>query len=146
MQTREVDTKQSDKAFKKVMTRIETLDQVFSKYIRLRDSKVYGFKRFKCISCGGLYGFDEGDCGHFVKRANMATRFNEDNCHAQCVYCNRFLAGNYDRYKKSLEDMLGCDKVEELIRLGRTTKKYSKSEIEDLIKHYRDKIKEYENG
>ena len=123
------------------MNRIDTLDQVFSKYIRLRDSNG---KSFRCISCGHVYNFDEGDCGHFVKRSNMATRFDEENCYAQCVYCNRFMDGNYERFRENLENKIGKEKVDELIRRGHTTKKYSKSEIEDLIKYYRERIKEFE--
>lgn len=32
-------------------TAIERLDKIFSLYIRLRDSRAFGFKAFKCISC-----------------------------------------------------------------------------------------------
>lgn len=27
------------------------------------------------------------DCGHYFSRRSMATRFNEDNCNAECSYC-----------------------------------------------------------
>lgn len=68
-------------------TLINKLDKIFSLYIRLRDSKLYGYKYFKCISCGKVKPFEQQDCGHFFSRRHMATRFHEDNCHGECRYC-----------------------------------------------------------
>ena len=124
--------------------RIDVLDKVFSKYIRLRDSKPYGFKAFKCISCGRVLSIEQADAGHFVKRSNMATRFNEMNVHAQCISCNRFHDGNYEEFRKNLEDKFGVQKMAHLLQLGHCTVKYSNSDIEEMIKYYRKKIKELE--
>lgn len=66
---------------------IDKLDKVFSLYIRMRDSKQYDFHAFRCISCGQIKSFDQADCGHYFSRTHMATRFSEDNCHAECSYC-----------------------------------------------------------
>lgn len=124
------------------MKRTDVLDQVFSEYIRLRDSKGSGFKTFRCISCGRILPFAMADCGHFMKRGNMATRWDEDNCAAQCISCNRFRDGNYDAFRRSLAIKLGQDKVEELIRRGHQTVKFSKSEIDEKIRYYKEQIKE----
>ena len=124
------------------MNRDEKLDKVFSEFIRLRDSKPYGFTSFRCISCGRVLPFSMADCGHFVKRSNMATRWDEENCHAQCIDCNRFRDGNYEEFRKNLVIKLGSGKVEELIRRGHQTVKFSKSEIDEKTKYYKDKIKE----
>mgnify|MGYP000753767064 CR=1 FL=1 len=51
------------------------LDVVFAKYIRLRDVMPNGM--FRCISCGNILPFDESDCGHYINRQHMATRFSE---------------------------------------------------------------------
>lgn len=64
---------------------VAKLDKVFSLYIRLRDSMPNGY--FKCISCNQIKRFDQADCGHFYSRTHMATRFDEDNCSAECSYC-----------------------------------------------------------
>lgn len=61
------------------------LDDVFSKYIRLRDAMPSGL--FRCISCGQIKPISQADCGHFHSRVHMNTRFDEDNCHAECRYC-----------------------------------------------------------
>ncbi|MFK2167960.1 recombinase, partial [Bacteroides fragilis] len=44
------------------------LDKVFSLYIRLRDSKPFNYRFFKCISCGEIKPFEQADCGHFHSR------------------------------------------------------------------------------
>lgn len=70
-----------------VRTLIVKLDKVFSLYIRLRDSRAFGYRGFKCISCGQIKPFAKADCGHYYSRKNMATRFDEDNCHSECSQC-----------------------------------------------------------
>lgn len=64
---------------------VKKLDRVFALYIRLRDTMPNGYVR--CISCGQIKSFEDVDCGHFHSRTHMATRFHEDNCHAECRYC-----------------------------------------------------------
>ena len=63
----------------------DRLDTVFSKYIRLRDAMPSG--TFRCISCGKIKTLDQADCGHYFSRTHMSTRFDEDNCNAECRYC-----------------------------------------------------------
>ena len=61
------------------------LDKVFSAYIRLRDAMPNGC--FRCISCGQIKRFEQGDCGHYHSRTHMATRWEPDNCHMECRAC-----------------------------------------------------------
>lgn len=72
---------------KSVSALVRKLDRVFSEYIRLRDSKPYGYKYFKCISCGMVKPYEQMDCGHFIGRTHMATRFDEKNCNGECKSC-----------------------------------------------------------
>ena len=71
---------------------IAKLDTVFSEYIRLRDSNKEGI--CKCITCGEYKHWREMDAGHFISREHMATRWEEENAHAQCPSCNRFKSGS----------------------------------------------------
>lgn len=75
-------TKKSDKRYW-----IDKLDQVFSLYIRMRDSREFGYRAFRCISCGDVKPFEQMDCGHFVSRNAMAIRWNEQNCNGECASC-----------------------------------------------------------
>lgn len=112
------------------------LDKVFSLYIRLRDSKPFGYKFFKCISCGEIKPFEKGDCGHFWSRKNMSLRYSELNCSCECSFCNRFKADHLIGYEKNLIAKIGKQKFDMLVIQVHQTKKYSDFELQELIKYY----------
>ncbi|MEY2867760.1 MAG: hypothetical protein RIR01_160 [Bacteroidota bacterium] len=119
----------------------DKLDKVFSLYIRLRDADENGF--CTCYTCGKVAHYKEMQNGHFWSRTHLSTRFNENNCKVQCVGCNIFKKGNYIEYTKRLLKELGEEKFNELERLKNSTVKISKTEYEQMIEHYNQKIKEY---
>ena len=119
---------------------VRKLDEIFSKYIRLRDSKAFGFQAFRCIACGQIKPFEQMDCGHFVGRTHMATRFDEENCHGECRACNRMSADHIIYYQRNLEAMIGRERVDLLLARGRQPKKWSAYELELLIEHYKQQI------
>ena len=114
------------------------LDKVFSEYIRKRDTR-NGV--FKCISCGRILLYEQADCGHYINRKHMATRFDEMNCNAQCRSCNRFDEGNIQGYRRGLVAIYGEQKVTLLEAKKHNFRKYSDFEYEVLIKHYKEEIK-----
>jgi len=113
---------------------------VFSKYIRLRDSDVNGY--CKCISCGRIRFYkDQMDAGHFIpKNRGNYYWFHEDNVHAQCRHCNSFLHGNLSEYRANLIKKIGQQKFDLIHYNGKVS--YSTFEYNQLIRYYRDKIKE----
>lgn len=114
----------------------ETLDRIFSEYIRLRD-RIPGTQKCKCISCGKVQDWKEMDCGHFINRKHKSTRWAEKNCHAQCRACNRFDEGCMSGYSLGLIRKYGKDIIELLHYQKQQTVKYSQFEIDALCKHYR---------
>ena len=114
------------------------LDKIFSEYIRKRDTR-NGV--FKCISCGRLLPYEQADCGHYINRKHMATRFDEMNCNAQCISCNRFDEGNIQGYRRGLVSLYGEQQVNLLEAKKHNFRKYSDFEYEVLIKHYKEEIK-----
>lgn len=112
----------------------EVADRVFSLYIRRRDCPD-GVGR--CISCGKLITVETCDCGHYIPRGNMATRYYERNCAAQCRPCNRYKDGNLVGFTIGLVERYGDGIIEELNALKHTTTKFSKSDYEELIKKYK---------
>ena len=114
------------------------LDKVFSEYIRKRDTR-NGV--FKCISCGSILPYEQADCGHYVNRKHMSTRFDEMNCNAQCRSCNRFDEGNIQGYRRGLVALYGEQQVNLLEAKKHNFRKYSDFEYEVLIKHYKEEIK-----
>lgn len=118
----------------------EKLDRVFSQYIRLRDM-IGNTRTFQCISCGRILPITQADCGHYINRQHMATRFSEVNCKAQCRSCNRFDEGNMQGYRRGLVRKYGEQKVELLESMKYQTCKYSEFEYKALIDHYKKEIK-----
>lgn len=115
------------------------LDRVFSQYIRLRDM-LPNTTVFRCISCGNIYHIKEADCGHYINRSHMSTRFSEVNCNAQCKRCNRFDEGNMSGYRRGLVMKYGEQRVLLLESSKNDIRKYSDFEYEALIEHYKNEI------
>lgn len=111
------------------------LDKEFSLYIRLRDCMPNGY--FRCISCGQIKPFEQADCGHYINRQHMNTRFDEMNCNAQCRHCNRFMEGNIQNYRKGLISKYGKQRIILLEAKQNIIRKYSDFEYEQLIKYYK---------
>src|SRR3990167_553669 len=80
------------------------LDKYFSEYIRLRDSKD-GICR--CVTCGKLFFWKNGDCGHFISRKYLSLRWDEKNCGAQCKSCNLFNQGEQYKFVKAINTRWG---------------------------------------
>lgn len=115
------------------------LDRVFSRYIRLRDM-IGDTKTFRCISCGQIKPIGQADCGHYINRQHMATRFSEVNCHAQCRSCNRFDEGNLQGYRRGLVAMYGEQRVRILEAMKYEARKYSEFEFEALTAHFKKEV------
>ena len=127
--------KRSEKKSPSLSALVERLDKVFSKYIRLRDAMPSGM--FRCISCGKIKPIEQADCGHFHSRTHMSTRFDEDNCHAECRYCNRFSADHLIGYRENLIRKIGEQRFLLLDVKAHETRKWSHFELEQLAKYYK---------
>lgn len=115
---------------------VAKLDKVFSLYIRLRDSKPFGYKYFKCPTCGRILPFEQADCSHYFSRRSNSTRFDEDNCMAECRYDNRFNAEHLHKLREALIHRIGEKKFQILEWKHNQTKKWNDFELKELIKYY----------
>lgn len=107
---------------------------VFNKYIRIRD------KAQPCISCGSKLG-SKFDASHYYSAGGHSNvRFDEDNVHASCVYCNQFLHGNLLNYQIGIQQRIGADKLIELHAKAHETRKYTREELKEIIENYKQKI------
>lgn len=114
---------------------IAKLDKVFSRYIRLRDTMPNGY--FRCISCGKIKPYKQADCGHYHSRRHMATRFDEDNAHAECRACNRFSADHLIQYEKNIITKIGRQRFDKLAWKAGQTMKWTDFELIELTKYYK---------
>jgi hypothetical protein len=123
---------------------VKKLDRVFSVYIRLKESDGKGF--CTCITCGKMHHYKGIHNGHFIPRDRKATRFNEMNCHPQCVYCNYHKHGQPDIYRSRLIEMYGKEEVEKLERLAQMGGADDSISLQQKIKEYKEKVKALKKG
>lgn len=117
-------------------------DKWFSIFIRLRDASFGGMVR--CITCGNFKFWKSGDldCGHYQKRGNFATRYDERNCAAQCRKCNRYHSGRDDIFAIRIDERHGPGTAERLrILAGQKGGKWTKLDFELKAAEYREKAK-----
>ena len=102
--------------------------KAFNAFIRNRDAVRLGGR---CYTCG-----KPGDqAGHYIHGHN-SVRFNEILCNLQCFNCNHYASGNLGVYGERLIAEHGLEKIKELRKLANQTKRFSKAELEEVIKTY----------
>jgi MoaA/NifB/PqqE/SkfB family radical SAM enzyme len=111
------------------------LDKIFGQYIRTRDTDLDGFGA--CISCGRPRKLQ---AGHFIKRQHLQVRWNEKNCHGQCVYCNKWLGGNELEYEQVLIKKYGQNEVNKLLAGKRGNPHFRQHDYLAMIEEYKVKL------
>ena len=118
---------------------LKELQTVFNTFIRVRD------KDKGCISCGKPL-IKKYDAGHFYSvGSSPELRFNENNVHGQCVYCNQHLHANIHAYTERLPLRIGEYTFKELKSLRGVSNKLTIKELIDLKQVYKNKIKDLES-
>lgn len=117
---------------------VRKLDIIFSTYIRLRDSND-GY--FQCCSCGQFKPYEQADAGHYINRRYMATRWREDNVHAQCRHCNRFSEGNGSGYTRFIIRKYGMERLDYLDALKNERAGFTDSDLILMIDDYKARVK-----
>jgi hypothetical protein len=108
--------------------------KVFNAYIRQRDSQD-GY--FTCISCGQVKDTSVMDAGHYVPvKGSSALRFDEYNVNGECKSCNGFDQFHLIGYRRNLIDKVGERKVMELEHQHRLIKKWTRTELNEIIETY----------
>ena len=110
------------------------LDKLFSIYIRRRFEDKHG--RVLCVTCGDRLHWKEANAGHFIKRQFLATRYDERNCHVQCVRCNLYRGGELIEYYGFMLHEYGPGVVEELKEMKDTTAKFTRTDLMAMIDRY----------
>lgn len=114
--------------------------KAFSEYIRLRDSDENGY--CKCFTCPNIRHWKAIDCGHGVGRQHKATKYHEQNNHAQCKHCNGFEGGRTDVYSKEVDKRYGAGTWDKLQVMSRQVCKRGKFEIDVMTDYYKKLAKE----
>ena len=139
-------------------------DNLFSKYIRLRDSEykevdsVYGWYG-KCVTCSykklvayidddGKLRFTRGwDAGHLVSRGNLFLRYDEENVNLQDSFrCNRMRSGEIAKYRVEVDKKYGEGTAQKLEMLAAVNRHHhlKRKDLEQIIQDCTEAIKFYE--
>lgn len=94
-------------AIKSRSERAKDAQEVFNRYIRLRDADL------GCISCDKPSTWPgQWHASHFRSvGAASSIRFNEYNVHKSCSVCNNYLSGNISSYRPRLIEKIGEARV-----------------------------------
>jgi len=115
--------------------RIDPLDTLFSKYIRLHDD-------YTCQRCG--VKSENVQCAHFNGRGRKSIRWDEDNACTLCMGCHAFLDAQPLDKLGFFRKRLGVRKFNLLLARMRIT--YPKPDKKAIDLYLRIKIKECEHG
>jgi hypothetical protein len=115
---------------------IKKVDAAFSVFVRLNHADENG--NVKCVTCGKVMPWKESQAGHFVKRGHAAVRWDERNVYPQCAGDNLFKNGAQDEMALHIIKTHGVDVLDELMRLKHTAKKWTTSELRELLEQYRE--------
>jgi hypothetical protein len=122
---------------------IKEADKWFSKYIRLRDSK-NGIGT--CITCHRKKDWKYMDCGHYIKRQHISTRYDEQNCNIQCKHCNAFEQGANEKYKVAIDIKYGKGVADELELKKQMRAKLSTKDLLFIADYYKSKFNDIQRG
>ena len=110
------------KGGKTVSDLIHMADRVFSLFIRWRDTwETVGGRVGRCVTCNRVFLWAELQCGHWIRRENWGTRWEDRNCHAQDVVCNNYKGGAEEAHAAAIEaihDRGTCDRLRVLARVN----------------------------
>jgi len=139
---KQVSEKKAKAETAKVMTGaaslIDDFDDLISKYVRLRETDENG--NLQCFTCPNVFKWTIMQCGHFVPRSALSTRWLLQNLKPQCRNCNEHLAGNLKVFEELLEkETPGI--VEFLKEQSRIVTKPEKDELKQQIIDYKQKVK-----
>lgn len=133
--------KQHQEALDKLRPRqwyVNQAQKAVNAYIRSRDSGL------PCISCGKhKTGYD---AGHYLARStHPELRFDEDNIHAQCYYCNNYSKNAHAAYRGNLINRIGLERVEALEHTHPAAK-WSIDDLKSIKAEYVKKLKGLQNS
>ena len=107
------------------------LDAVFSKWIRAK----YPAECYTCRATDKTL-----QCGHFVSRQYLVTRWDENNCRPQCVGCNMFGNGKPLDFEERLKTELGSELVEKMKASRHQMMKVDRNWYTSQIELYKNKL------
>ena len=118
-------------------------DRVFSLFIRWRDTVDTVNGRWgTCATCKHAQGWATLQCGHWIRRENWGTRWDDRNCHIQDTLCNYHRGGEEEKHAAWIEYFHGhgtCDRLRVLAKVNK--RKPSDAAVREVIKDYAGRLR-----
>ena len=135
--------KTKKKDFKR-STYVDTLDSVFSHYIRQKYADENGIT--PCYTCDKVLPWKEIQNGHYggkyrSTRGSLSTRWHEDGCRPQCYGDNVGQWGKQAVFHERLLAELGEERVDALMQLSHKTVKLTNIDLLEMITEYYHKLR-----
>ena len=122
-------------------------DALFSKAIRYRDGELRSSGWWcQCITCGQWKPMAVMHNGHFMSRRYPATRWNDENCNAQCAGCNMFGNGEQYKYSLAIDLKYGNGTAKKLHTESQQYFKVTRQFLEEVIHDAQGAIRFYESN
>lgn len=110
------------------------LDDIFSKYIRLRNADENGM--VKCFTSDKIMHWKEAHAGHFISRRHLGTRWHPINVQVQSPKENLFNQGNAPEFGKRILEQYGQKHYDELFYQAKNIVKMERWFYEVSIESY----------
>lgn len=114
---------------------------LISEYVRRSAANEHGI--VLCYTCGRPHIWTDIDCGHYIHKDCLD--FDLVNLKAQCSFCNRRKHGNSGVFAERLIAEYGEQAIIELRTRSEQIKKFTITELQELIETYKQKLKEMDN-
>lgn len=118
---------------------VTKVDRVFSEVVRLTAADERG--NCICITCGEEQHWLTIECGHFMKRRHMATRYDLENCGPQCTTCNCVMDGREEEHGQYIDRTYGDGTAEKLKRKAQVERKFMAIELEGMYQELNAELK-----
>jgi hypothetical protein len=123
-----------------VKAMIEKLDDLFSRFIRARDARVYGGLCVICI----LRPITE--CFHWIPRGSLAVRWDPENACGSCSECNGKEQRRRAHYRDVFISLYGEPARLALEERARTDAKFSAEELQAIYEALERRLREGDFG
>lgn len=117
------------------------LDKALSDYVRKSNADEFG--QVNCFTCTARKNWKLVDCGHFITRSKMSTRWlykpeeGMVNMMPQCKQCN-LTGGQQYLFAKRLDVIYGEGTADKILRKSNETTKFSIAELQEMTAFYND--------
>jgi hypothetical protein len=118
---------------------IAKMDIAFSEVVRLSAADHNG--ECVCITCGEKRHWTVMQCGHFIKRMHMATRYDLKNSGVQCSTCNCVNDGREDDHALYIDRTYGAGTAEKLRKQSLVETKFLEHELQAMLKELNKEIR-----